>query len=337
MASLNLLYIGNKLSAHGANTTGIEMLGPLLAQNGYVVRYASDKKNKLSRLLDMVWKTISLRQTTDYVLIDTYSTVNFWYAVAVSQLCRLFGLKYIPILHGGDLPNRLRRNPKLCRLVFSHAHVNVAPSGYLWEAFRNAGFQTLKIPNAIDTAHYVFTERKKLKPKLLWVRSFSDLYNPQMAVKVLHEVKKQFPDAELCMVGPDKNGNLEKTRQLAESLGVSVEFTGKLSKADWLKLSEAYDIFINTTHYDNMPVSVIEAMALGIPVVSTNVGGLPFLLEHGKTALFVADNDTDEMAKCVINLINDQEIKSKIVQNAFLLTREFDTQKVQSAWLEILR
>lgn len=314
------------------------MLGPLLESEGFVLTYASSQKNKVLRFLDMFWTTVRKSGSTDVVLIDTYSTFNFWYAVLISQLCRLLKLRYIPILHGGDLPKRLRQNPGLCRLVFGHSLVNVAPSAYLQHAFREAGFaNTILIPNAIDTGNYIFTQREKAAPKLLWVRSFSEIYNPEMAVKVLAQVSREFPEAELCMVGPDKNGNLEKTLQLAQNLQVSVRFTGKLSKKDWLKLSEDYDIFINTTHYDNMPVSVIEAMALGLAVVSTNVGGLPFLLEHGRTALLVNDNDDFAMAKCIENLIKDQNLQNKIVQNALFVTREFDTQKVKLAWLEILK
>ena len=80
------------------------------------------------------------------------------------------------------------------------------------------------------------------------------------------------------MVGPDKDGSLEKTKQYAKEKGVlhRVRFTGGLSKTEWIELSKDYNIFINTTNVDNTPVSVMEAMALGFPVISTNVGGVPF-------------------------------------------------------------
>ncbi|MBU7569681.1 MAG: glycosyltransferase family 1 protein, partial [Flavobacterium sp.] len=90
----NLLYIGNKLSQHGFSVTSIETLGPLLEGEGYTLFYASSKKNKALRLLDMVWSTLRLRNKIDYLLIDTYSTSNFWYALLVSQLARLLKIKY---------------------------------------------------------------------------------------------------------------------------------------------------------------------------------------------------------------------------------------------------
>ncbi len=116
---------------HGNTATSLVVLGALLEGEGYTVYYASSQKNKLFRMLDMVWQTIRYSRKVDYVLIDTYSTVNFWYALVISQLCRLLGLQYIPKLLGGDLPNRLDRSRFFCDLIFKNAHQNVAPSMYL--------------------------------------------------------------------------------------------------------------------------------------------------------------------------------------------------------------
>ena len=107
-----ILYIGNKPSQRTGTVTTIETLSLLLASEGFEVITASSAKNKVLRLLDMIATTIKYRNNVDYVLIDTYSTLNFTYAVAVAKLCRRFMIPYIPILHGGDLPNRLVKSPK---------------------------------------------------------------------------------------------------------------------------------------------------------------------------------------------------------------------------------
>lgn len=334
----NLLYIGNKLSSHGITATTIETLGPLLESAGFNVRYASEKKNKLLRLLDMMVQTIRYKSETDCVIIDTYSTYNFWYAFAVSQLARIFGIRYIPILHGGELPKRLQQNPVLCKMIFKHAYRNVAPSGYLLQAFSQAGFlNTIFIPNSIKLDDYQFKVRENYGPKLLWVRSFSKIYNPEMALHVLADLQKDFPHAQLCMIGPEKDGALKSSKNLAKQLKLDVKFTGKLPKIEWVKLSEAYDIFINTTHYDNTPVSVIEVMVLGLPVVSTNVGGLPFLLEDRKTALLVDDNDVAAMSNNIRILLSDKKYATDLAQNAYEVAKGFDSEKVKQQWVEILK
>lgn len=333
----NLLYIGNKLSSPSNNLTSIDTLGSLLEKEGNKLSYASSKVNKVLRLLDMIFTTIRHREKADYVLIDVYSTNNFWYAIIISQLCRFFKLKYIPKLHGGNLPSRFKNNPKLCSLIFDNAHYNIAPSNFLLFSSLNSGLKNVYyIPNTIELKNYNFKERLKIEPKLLWVRSFDKIYNPIMAVKVFVEIKKTYPNATLCMVGPDKDGSLQKTKNFANQQSVEVTFTGKLSKSDWTKLSQDYDIFINTTHFDNTPVSVIEAMALGLPVVSTNVGGIPFLLENNDTALLVNDNDVDGMVNSIKTLIENDETSQKIIKNARQLSETFDWEDVKRLWSNIL-
>ena len=126
----NVLYIGNNLKNSRSNVSAIAVFGPLLASEGYTLYYASSKSNKLWRLLDMLFSVCRHARHVDVVLIDTYSTINFYYAILVSQLCRLLGLPYIPILHGGNLLSRLVNSPKLSHLIFDHAKVLVAPSTF---------------------------------------------------------------------------------------------------------------------------------------------------------------------------------------------------------------
>jgi glycosyltransferase involved in cell wall biosynthesis len=333
----NLLYIGNKLSKHGVTPTTIEILGPLLEQEGFVVSYSSSKKNKVLRFIAMIWSVFRYRNV-DVVLIDTYSTTNFWYAFATSQLCRLFGLKYIPILHGGNLAFRLKNNPKICQMIFKYSFQNVSPSLFLIEQFKLEGYENvIHIPNSIELGNYPFLERKKAKSNLLWVRSFAKIYNPMMAVEVFSDIKKKYPEATLCMVGPEKDGSLLHAKQKALDLKLDVLFTGKLSKQDWINKSSAYDIFINTTHFDNMPVSVIEAMALGMVIVSTDVGGIPFLLEDQKDAVLIPDGNVERMVEAIDKLIEDPEFFNKITTNARNKAILFDWEIVKHKWNTILK
>jgi glycosyltransferase involved in cell wall biosynthesis len=334
----NLLYIGNKLSDHGYTSTSIETLGSFLEAEGFSVKYASSQKNIFLRMLEMVFVTLRYAKKVDYVLIDTYSTKNFWYAFIISQICRLFRVKYIPKLHGGDLPNRLKKSPYWCNLIFKNAYQNIAPSPYLFESFKDNGYSNLiHIPNSIELEKYEFQTRKFDVPRILWVRSFSQIYNPILAVKVLLALKKQFPTAELCMVGPKKDESFDATVAFAKEHDVAVTFTGKLTKAEWADLSKNYNLFLNTTHFDNTPVSVIEAMALGLPVVSTNVGGIPFLLQHEKNALLVADNDLEAMVFQIERLFSEPALTDVLVANAHNLVKGFDWNVIRKQWIDLLR
>lgn len=333
----NLLYIGNKLSDHGYTSTSIETLGTFLEVEGYHVYYASSKKNKFFRMCEMIYQTLKYSKKVDYVLIDTYSTKNFWYAFVISQLCRILNLKYIPKLHGGDLPSRIVRSRFFSNLIFKKAFINIAPSYYLFEAFKKNGYTNLKyIPNTIELQLYTQYKKEFNTPKLLWVRSFAKIYNPIMAVKVFMEIKKIFPEAKLCMVGPKKDDSYTKTLRFAKKNNVDVDFTGKLSKEEWIELSKEYNVFINTTHFDNTPISVIEAMALGIPVVSTNVGGIPFLLEENTNALLVNDDDIIGMTNQIFRLFNESNLAVNLSKKGKETVASFDWELVKKQWTELL-
>lgn len=331
------MYIGNKLTKEGLNATTIDVLSKQLQDEGFGIVTASSKKNQFLRLLDMIFNVIK-HNNVDYVLIDTYSTSAFWYTFFTSQCCRLFGLKYIPILHGGNLPSRLDRSTKFSKMIFYNAYINIAPSNYLLSEFKKRGFSNIiHIPNSIEVDKYVFRIRNQMQPKLIWVRAFASIYNPKMAVDVLKKLQLKFPQASLCMVGPDKDGSLQTTKEYAKSLNIEVEFTGKLSKEEWCQLAGDYDIFINTTNFDNTPISVIEAMSLGLPIVSTNVGGIPFLIEDNYTGLLVDSNSVDSMVNAIELLLVNNELAENLSKNGRLEAEKFNWEIIKKEWINVLK
>ena len=333
----NLLYIGNKLSKHGFSVTTIETLGPLLEREGFELTYASSKSNKIVRLLDMLLATIRLKKKVDFLLIDTYSSSNFWFAFLVSQLARMLNLKYIPILHGGNLPARLMKNPKASRFIFENSYKNIAPSKYILQVFTEAGFKnTHYIPNSIEIENYSFKKRTVAVPKLLWVRAFAKIYNPNMAIEVFKSIKNQFPEATLTMVGSDKDGSLATAKKLAHDYNLDVFFPGQMQKKEWIEMSSDYSVFLNTSRFDNMPVSIIEAMALGMPVISTNVGGISYLLENKKDALLVENEAVAQMVEAIKELCDNPSLVEKLSVNARQKAQGFDWHFIKNKWKETL-
>jgi len=334
----NLLYIGNKLSHKSKTPTSIETLGELIKNEGFVVKMASSKSNKFFRLLDMLYNVVKHRNQTNFVLIDTYSTSNFYYALLVSQLCRILNLKYIPILRGGNLPERLKTSSKSSKAIFNNAYKNIAPSLYIQLSFENLGFTNIIcIPNSIELKNYTYKTRNFNKVKLLWVRSFSELYNPNLAIDILHKLKQKNIETSLCMVGPDNDGSLIKAKNYAKLLNVEVTFTGKLAKREWIALSSDFNIFINTTNFDNTPVSVIEAMALGLPIVSTNVGGMSFLINNMHDGVLVKPNNINVFVNAIKELITHPEKANQLTIKARNKVEQFDWEIVKHKWIKELQ
>lgn len=337
--SLKILYLGNNLSQKSKYETTNVVLSNHLKNEDYEVLLYSNKTNKVLRLLEMIFQLLKNSRHINFVLIDTYSTYNFYYAFVTSQISRFLKIPYIPILHGGNLPHRLDSSQKLSKLIFENAHKNIAPSKYLASEFLKRGYDVQVIPNILDVKNYKLKKRAVISPKLLYVRAFAAIYNPKMAIHVLFELKKKYPLATLCMVGPDRDGSLAGVKKLVSKLGLesSVEFTGVLSKTEWHKKSEEFDVFINTTNFDNTPVSVMEVMAMGLAVVSTNAGGLPYLLDDENDALLVSKNDVNGMVNSVIKLLESNELVEKMTKNAREKVEKFDWYYVKHDWNKILR
>ena len=337
MNKTSILYIGNNLSKTTKYITTIDSLSKLLRLEGFLVYTSSKKKSKLLRLIDMCFSVIKLKNKIDYILIDTYSTSSFIYAYCVSQLARLFKIKYIPILHGGNLPERLKKNPKICSHIFNYSYSNVTPSNYLKHEFTLKGIETILIPNSIEIENYHYKERTTIEPNLLFVRALAEIYNPKMAIQVLSLLKEKYTNAKLCFIGPDKDGSLEIVKNYAIEKGVisSVEFTGVLTKSEWHKKAEDFDIFINTTNIDNTPVSIIEAMALGLPIVSTNVGGLPYLIDQNVNGILVEKGNASQMCIAIGGILNGEH--RVMAKNARKKAELLQWQLIKEKWIKVLQ
>lgn len=332
-----ILYLGNILSKRGGSVGFIETLTPKLSQR-YELRAFSDKKNKIQRLRELLGSIYKFRKQASVVLVDTFSTQAFWFAVAAAALCRFLNIPYVPVLRGGNLPARLQQWPRISTWLFSGASAMVVPSTYLQGTLKVAGFEPTYIPNFIELSNYPFRLREAIRPKLLWVRAFHTIYNPMMALDVLTILKRRFPQTEVCMVGADTDGSLAYVKEaIAErNLEASVQITGRLLKEDWIALSADYDVFINTTHIDNQPVSVIEAMALGLPVVSTDVGGIPYLLTQDGNGMLVKDGDAAAMASAVEQLLMDSALARRLSQNGRSSAEGFAWERVSAKWFDLL-
>ncbi len=332
-----ILYFGNILSSTGNNPSFIELLVPKL-QTFYPVVSASHQKNKVLRLLHMIGVLIRNQSKTKMVLIDTYSYQGFYFAWIIGTLSRVLNKPYIPIIRGGDFINRIAKSAGITSSFLRNAAHVVAPSQYMYEALRKKGVDVIFIPNFIEVSEYVFKARTKLLPRMLWVRSFHKIYNPELAIDVVAQLKSKYPSVHLTMIGPDKDGSLDRCRQLAKNkvLETNITFTGKLSKPEIRSLAFEHDIFMNTTTIDNHPVSVIEAMALGLVVITTDVGGIPFLVTHEQEGVLVPSHDAPAFVKAIESVLNNADRAHQFQTQARTKVEQYDWSIVKTHWINLL-
>jgi glycosyltransferase involved in cell wall biosynthesis len=315
----------------------VEVIPPEL-ENHFEIITASSKLNPILRIIDMMIVFIKNINRSKLILIDTYSTSAFYYTFFLAVVSNLFSKPYCPILHGGGLPERLEKTPILAKFTFGNAYKNISPSKYLMKIFKRKGYGVAHIPNFIDVKRYSMKIRKQFRPRLLWVRSFHEIYNPILAIHVVNILLKQWQDTELCMIGPNKGGYLQIVKKEIDQLkiGDRVIIKGKLEKEEWKSLAVNYDIFINTSNFDNHPVSLLEIMALGLPIVTTNVGGIPSMIDDGKTGILINSKNPNEFANIIGDLLSGEINGTNISKNARKEVLKYDKSQIIKKWTEFL-
>lgn len=338
MTAARVLIVGNFLSGHGNSRGVCEELAPRLREYGWSVLTTSARRGRMVRFADMLATAWLRRHDYDVAQVDVYSGPAFLWAEGVCQLLRRAGKPYVLTLHGGGLPAfSAGRSQRVRRLLHSAVAVTV-PSTYLLTQMKPYREDLILVPNGISLSAYHFRTRRP-QPRLVWLRAFHQIYNPGMAVRVLQRLKDEFPSLSLTMTGGDKgDSSLEAVVSDAERLGVRSLLTvqGPVKKQDVPAVLDAGDIFLNTSRVDNTPVSVLEAMASGLNVVSTEVGGLPFLLTGEEDALLVPSDDDAAMAGAIRRLLENPELARRMQYAARAKVEEFEWNVVLPKWCSLL-
>jgi L-malate glycosyltransferase len=211
---------------------------------------------------------------------------------------------------GGEADSFFNKAFSWIKPSLSRVDAIIVPSGFLETVFAKRSFPTSIVPNIIDLSRFREEANFDASPKadfpnIIVTRNLEPIYDNATALRAFSIIRRTFPAAKLVLAGsgPERR-TLEK---LATGLGVAdaVIFTGRVDNEGMAALYHSADIMINPSLVDNMPISVLEALASGVPVVSTDVGGVPYLVEHGKTALLVPVQDPEAMAHAILVLLND--------------------------------
>lgn len=238
---------------------------------------------------------------------------------------------------GGLAREFLARSAKSVLRTLRGADALVVPSHFLREVFGEHGVQALIIPNVVDLG--VFSPAARSAPRqgthIVVTRNLEALYGIDTALRAAALLRPQVPGLRVSIAGSGpERAALE---QLAASLGVAdiVRFTGRLDVAEIVKLYHDADIALNPSRADNTPNSLLEAAACGVPLVSTNVGGVPYLVEHGRSAWLVPPDAPDQMADGVLRVLRDADLRRTLLANAGALALSCGWPSVKQQWLDL--
>ena len=333
---MKVLYIGNKFKPYKKISSSLETLEPLLAEF-CKIKTASAKKNQILRAMEMLRFFCVYGIRADKIIIDVFSTRAFYFAYFFSSLSAVLNKRYILILRGGNLPYRYTISRKKMNTMLCKADRVVAPSAYLKQFLSERGYNISLIPNFINLNEYKFRERSIIRPKLLSIRGFGKPYNPLMTIKAIECLSTKYPEVRLLMLGNSEDYYYNDVIKYIneKNLNPYVRIEPKMSKTEWINLSKDYDIMISNPIIDNTPVSIIEGMALGMCVVSTNVGGVGYLVNDIECAL-VESNNEFELIETIDRILSDSTYASNLSINGRLKAEQFDWEIVRKKWESVL-
>ncbi len=247
--------------------------------------------------------------------------------VPALMAAKLFRKRAILNYHSGEAEDHLRRWPRTIRRALGMADALVVPSDYLAQVFGDFGYQAQVVHNIVNLDDYTFRIRRALQPRFLSTRNLEPLYDVANTLYAFMQVQARFPDATLDLVG--SGSQLDALRTLASKLQLTgVRFSGRVGRDEMPAHYDEADLFLNSSKVDNQPVSILEAFAAGLPVVSTNAGGIPYLVEDGKTGLLVEPGKPHRMADKIIGLLENPSLGVELARAAHEKCREFHWKSV---------
>lgn len=340
-----VVFVGPHLGRHpGRVPSAAQDLLPLMESEGHSVRLSSERLGASSRAWEHFRDLAAWRRWADVAVLSVFSGRSFHLADVLSRWMRFLNIPQVHFLHGGGLPDLIAARPNRVRKVLSRADAVVTPSGWLAEAVSLLGIESRVIPNVLDLSRSEYLEREGFAdaaaPRLLWMRTFHDVYHPELAIRTVARLRRDGVDASLTMAGQDK-GLLAPCRELAAELGLvdHIEFVGFLDPAGKRQAFARHDIFLNTNRVDNTPVTVLEAMASGLPVVATAVGGVPHVLEHGAAGRLVPDLGVDATSRAlageVVSLAQGPSVVAELSRAGRRVAEGCSWPAVRELWLRL--
>jgi glycosyltransferase involved in cell wall biosynthesis len=227
---------------------------------------------------------------------------------------RLYGKAVILNYHSGEADDHLARWRSAKRLA-GLAHRIAVPSGYLEDVFARHGLHASAVFNFIEAERIPHRTRAILRPRFLSNRNLEGLYNVACTIRAFARIQARVPNAELVVAGDgSERGALER---LVSELGLrQVQFIGRVAPDAMPALYDAADVYLNSPDIDNMPSSILEAYAAGLPVVTTDAGGIPYLVRHEATGLMVPTGDDAALAEQALRLLGDAGLVAQLTQRA---------------------
>jgi len=349
MAPLRIALVGPLPPPSGGMANQTHQLAELLRSEGLQVEVVQVNPPYRPAWVGAIWGVRAFCRLVPYVIAlwRTLGRVQLAHVMANSGWAwHLFAAPAIWIAHlrrvpvvvnyrGGDAERFFAKSFSWVKPVLARAAAVVVPSSFLASVFARYGVAVRIVPNIIDLARFSRRSSVPAVPHLIVTRNLEPIYDVETAIRAFSIVLGRHPDARLTVAG---TGPAEATlRALAVDLGVTdaIAFSGRIENRDMPALYHSASVMLNPSTVDNMPISILEAWASGVPVVSTNAGGVPSLVDDGRNALLVEPRRPDAMAEAALRVLGSNALASSLAEAGRAAAEQFAWPRVREAWLEI--
>lgn len=330
---MKILQIANYSDNGGGISVQVRLLKRKLNSEGIECDILSTKGTAIQRIISVFWLLLKGKHY-DLFHIHACSNKGFLPAIIGISSGRLLHKRTILTFHGGGAEPFFRKRASFVRFFLSRTNQNIVLSGFIGAVFDQFGLNYTVIPNMIEMDSNRFRSRSQLHPFFISIRSFTETYNIGCSLKAFKIVKDSFPDAKLLLVG---DGPLkEAIESFANVNGISgVSFIGHVSNNQVYDYLNQADIMLSSSHFDNMPVSILEGFNAGLLVIATNVGGVPYMIEDGKNGLLFEDDNHKQMAEKMITALEYSESSLRMIENAKLSLKYYTWEVVSKRLLPL--
>jgi glycosyltransferase involved in cell wall biosynthesis len=250
-------------------------------------------------------------------------------------------LRGVPVVvnyRGGEADAFFERSFRVVRPTLQRASAVVVPSGFLREVFECRGIEPRVVPNIVNLERFSPSHRTAssgMDWHIVIARNLEPIYGIDIAIRAFAIIRQQVPGARMSIAG--SGPELQRLSRLVTELGLNeaVHFTGRLENERMAELYRDADLMLNSSLVDNMPISLLEALASGLPIVSTDAGGIPHLVEHGRTALLVPIGDATAMAEAAIRVFKDRELAENMRAAGLETVKQYAWNTVRRKWLDV--
>lgn len=311
---MKILIICNYKPGFGGISGQVEILTRKLQTEGHLVDIFSTKASTLKRLIIPFLLWYHARR---YDTLHIHCSSSWGFMPAVVGICigQLLGKRIITTYHGGGGDRFFARRHKLVHYWLTHTDCNIVLNGFLAKVFNDHSIPYTIIPNIIELSEKHYRLREVLQPHFICTRAHEPLYNIPCIFHAFYHVQTKLPEASLTLVGYGTQHNT--LVHTASKMGLrNVIFTGRVNNSHIYDYLDQADIMISAPSQDNMPVSLLEAMNAGLLVISSKVGGVPYMIEDKATGLLFESNDSDALAELMLWAIKEQTAAKEIIQKA---------------------